>query len=726
MGSGSSQATGSLNNLSDVDTTVVNSGQVLGYQGSVLGWVPVNQSGGSSTLSGLNDVSVSAPVISRTLIYNGTNWVQGIGSGAITQLSGVNVSSPATNRALVYNGTTWVPGYASGSLNLMSGVIVSSPQSQETLFHDGTRFVNRFINFNIDLSGVSIISPTQGQSLRFNSGLGAWQEDSGVNLLERSYFSGVIDITRVSGITTTGDNITDKLQAIVNNLQPQSVLRIPPGIYYLDKTIHWNAKHSINIDARGAKFIEVSSRLWLNSGTFYLNKCTGINWYGGSLSGAARLDYILSVASGVKLSGGSMNDLALDTQLDRNVVPCTFNMEQCTNTKIDGFDTVAKYRHTYMHRCFNTAFMNIFHASVHTGYLNRGDQTVVSGAVLLGHIQKEACRPCYAWHYVKGEELTITNCHTRNCGGFLVCGSLNLGGGQGYFLPTMIVVGDSTAKDSYDNHIYLSSVDKAQVNNFMGINNTGLPHSIGGIKSRGSYISYNGCYIEHAHDAYGFEGASALYNDLWKIGAQGWSAHGCQLVNSRAVDINAFGCYTDRNDDNDSFPRDVLIANNYFYNCGLGPYGSSPTGYNTENIDNSVIRAADAYRVTIINNVIENSGVYGPDQAIFVGRLYTSAGSIISGVTISNNKFLGSKAGIHLRDVALARIKDNYGERIGTYGAPFTMFTGIPALIRCEGVTNSIIKDNIIVPTGGYVVSVIPETTFEGNVMQDNFGTYDM
>jgi hypothetical protein len=547
----------------------------------------------------------------------------------------------------------------------------------------------------------------------------------------KSYFSGVIDITRVSGIIPTGENIGGRLQAIVNNISDNSTLRFPPGKYYLDRTIHFNQKKNIDVLCQGAKFYETSDRIWANSGAFYFNFCTGINWYGGSLSGAANLNFILSVASGIEMSGLGFENLALDSFDTRNLVPCTFNLDQCADMMFDNFDVYDKYRYAALYRCLNTSFTNITYQGVHTGSLNRGSSELLAvgtGFATRGNIEKEACRHAYAFFNIKGRDIIIDNVHTKNCGGFLVAGSSSYAGGQGPTLPEMITIGNSSARNSYDNHIYLSSVDKAQVSNFMAINDSGIPHSIDGIKARGRYITFNNCYVEHAYHAFGFEAGISTYNDYWNSGGIGWSSHGCQLINCRAVDIAAHGFFADVNDDDTSFPRDILIQGNYFYNCYLGPAGRIPTGYVVgENIQNSVICATDAYRIKIVDNVIENTGSYGPDQGIFVGRYRRSAEQMITGVEIRDNKFLGCKAGIHLLDVDYARVSNNYGERIGQYGVPYVIFTGTPALIRCEGVTNSRFVDNFMVPTGhAFCLTVVPGTTFENNTIRDNDGVIDI
>lgn len=105
-----------LNDLTDVNTTGVQSGQYLSWNGS--SWIPVSSSSGAITLNDLTDVSVSTPSSGQALIYNGTSWVnQPIDYSYITNaptavttldsLSDVTISGVSNNQYLKYNGTNW-------------------------------------------------------------------------------------------------------------------------------------------------------------------------------------------------------------------------------------------------------------------------------------------------------------------------------------------------------------------------------------------------------------------------------------------------------------------------------------------------------------------------------------------------------------------------------------------------------------------------------------------
>ena len=556
--------------------------------------------------------------------------------------------------------------------------------------------------------------------------------------LYQSYLSGIHDVTE-HGISNTSlsTGIADALQQLVTALPDNSSLRFPPGKYWLNKTIHFEHKRNIDIIAHGAQFYETPDRIWMNSGAFYFNRCTGITWHGGSISGAATLAYVLSVASGVEMSGLGFENLATDSQLTRNVSPCTFNLEQCSDFLLDSFDVQAKYRYVFSHRGINQKFVNSTVVGVHTGWLNRLDTTIVpvgTGTAQKGDIDKESARQSFMFNIIKGIYTKINNCHSKNCGGLLSAGSNSLGGGQGPSNPEGIVVDNCSALNSYDNGIYLSSANKCRISNTMVICDTGLPHHIDGIKARGAYIVFDNCYVEHVHHAFGFEGigGNPTASDYWtSFTDPGWSSQGCIITNCHAVDVGTIGIFLDGDEDSGTHPRDALIANNYFYNCYLGPSGRYPTGYisvTESTLDRAaVISASDGYRVKIINNTIENTGAFGPDYAIFAGIIAFPSTYYITGCVIADNTILGCRGGIKLKNLDFARVYNNYAERLGINNYWHTVISGTPALINAENVKNSRFSDNVLAPTGhALLLTVIPGSVWSGNIVRDNFGKVEI
>lgn len=548
--------------------------------------------------------------------------------------------------------------------------------------------------------------------------------------LKQSYFSGVYDVV-LSGISNISLNtgIATQIQALVDSLPDDSTLRFPPGKYWLNRTIHFNHKRNLDVIAHGARFYETPDRRWMNSGTFYFQQCTGIAWHGGSLSGAANLNYVLSVASGVEMSGTNFENLATDSQLTRNVSPTTFNLEQCSDFLVDHFDIDAKYRYVFSHRCINTSFLNSTLVGVHTGWLNRLDESLVTvgtGLAQKGDIDKESARQSFMFNIIKGYDFRIHNIHAKQCGGLGSVGSISLGGGQGPAVPELIIIGDCSVRNAYDNGIYFSSVNKALVHHVQVICDTGLPHAIAGIKGRGNYIVFDHCYVEHTHHAYGIEAIGGSNDDYWTAFTKpGWSSQGSKITHCIAADVRTTAAFLDTNENTDTFPRDNIISDNYFYDCAKGPSGANPTGRLTgeDYMGTTVICANDARRVKIYNNIIENTGAIGPDVAIFLGENRLNV-PYITGAEVYNNTILGAKQGIRIERMSHVRVFGNYGERIGAYNyAPFITNSGVAALISCREVKNSRFYDNTLIETGtAYCLYVVPGSGFVDNIVRDNDG----
>lgn len=66
----------SINNLGDVNTSGISTGDFLQYNGAE--WVTVAISSGSETLGGLDDVTITSAINGNFLRYNGTNWVNSV------------------------------------------------------------------------------------------------------------------------------------------------------------------------------------------------------------------------------------------------------------------------------------------------------------------------------------------------------------------------------------------------------------------------------------------------------------------------------------------------------------------------------------------------------------------------------------------------------------------------------------------------------------------------
>lgn len=108
-----------LNDLGDVDTTGVGTGDVLTYNGS--SWVA-----GSATvaLNDLSDVTISTPSSNQVLQYNGSIWVNATLSltTSLNSLTDVDTTGVTTGKTIIYNGSTWEDGLPTMALSDLSDV----------------------------------------------------------------------------------------------------------------------------------------------------------------------------------------------------------------------------------------------------------------------------------------------------------------------------------------------------------------------------------------------------------------------------------------------------------------------------------------------------------------------------------------------------------------------------------------------------------------------------
>ena len=168
-----------VNDLTDVDTTGITSGQVLQYNGT--NFVAATVSGGVESLGALTDVDTAGAATNNVLKYNGSTWVDGsvaysevtgtptlsavATSGnytdlsnipsipsAINDLTDVDTTGITSGQVLQYNGTNFVAATITGSggassLDELSDVdtTTTAPTSGDALVYDGANFVPQAI-----------------------------------------------------------------------------------------------------------------------------------------------------------------------------------------------------------------------------------------------------------------------------------------------------------------------------------------------------------------------------------------------------------------------------------------------------------------------------------------------------------------------------------------------------------------------------------------------------
>jgi hypothetical protein len=159
---------------SNISLGAIKVGDGLSIDGT--GLLSVSNVGGTSSLSGLTDVTLSSLSNDEVLMYNGSNWVN---SGlTMSGLTDTNISSLIIGELLMYDGSNWV-----NSGLTMSGLTdtnISSPTESQLLVYDSinsqwknTNTIDGDLNItgDVTVSGtISSLEVSSGQST-INNGL---------------------------------------------------------------------------------------------------------------------------------------------------------------------------------------------------------------------------------------------------------------------------------------------------------------------------------------------------------------------------------------------------------------------------------------------------------------------------------------------------------------------------------------------------------------------------
>lgn len=106
-----------LTDMGDVAISTPAQDEVLKYDAVSQKWVNGAGGGGSSTLAGLTDVSLTTPVSGDQLTYDGSDWVNTAAPSIPTDLddlSDVSITSPTAGQVLKFDGNDWINANESG------------------------------------------------------------------------------------------------------------------------------------------------------------------------------------------------------------------------------------------------------------------------------------------------------------------------------------------------------------------------------------------------------------------------------------------------------------------------------------------------------------------------------------------------------------------------------------------------------------------------------------
>ena len=157
----------SINDLTDVDTSGITSGQVLQYNGTTFVAATIT-GGGAESISDLTDVDTTGVATNNVLKYDGSGWVDG--SVAYSEVTGTpTLSSVATSGS--YTDLSDKPTIPS-SVNDLTDVDTSGITSGQVLQYNGTSFVAATVSSGAtsidDLTDVNLTGISTGQILNWD------------------------------------------------------------------------------------------------------------------------------------------------------------------------------------------------------------------------------------------------------------------------------------------------------------------------------------------------------------------------------------------------------------------------------------------------------------------------------------------------------------------------------------------------------------------------------
>jgi hypothetical protein len=140
----------------DLNAMSATNGQVLQFNGTA--WVPATVSGGSTTLDGLTDATVTTPSSSQVLIHDGAGQFRNrtlSGDATVNTTGVVTIASNAVGSAEITDGTV-------GSADITDGTVTATDIASETITSAN------ILNGTVAAVDLSTMSATNGQVLKFN------------------------------------------------------------------------------------------------------------------------------------------------------------------------------------------------------------------------------------------------------------------------------------------------------------------------------------------------------------------------------------------------------------------------------------------------------------------------------------------------------------------------------------------------------------------------------
>ena len=248
-----------LNDLVDVTASGATNSQIIKYDGTE--WVL-----DTDVVSTSFTVVTASPGSSPSLTYNNTNGTftytppdlspYRLATATLNDIPGVTISNPVNTHVLQYNGSTWTNQPISGIANLndIGNVFINNVQNDQVLKWDSTnnRWTNATdaggsqINTINDIGNVSDTSTQNGQLLKYNSGAGRWENFTPTYISSvPSETDPIFSASAASGITSTLINNWNTAHGWGNHAAQGYLLPVLTNVQ-TDEILRWNGTNWVN------------------------------------------------------------------------------------------------------------------------------------------------------------------------------------------------------------------------------------------------------------------------------------------------------------------------------------------------------------------------------------------------------------------------------------------------------------------------------------------------
>jgi len=247
-----------LNDLVDVNAAGANQAQIIKYNGTE--WVL-----DTDIVSTSFSIVTASPGSSPSLTYNNANGTftytppdlsgYRLKTETLNDIPDVTISNPVNTHVLQYNGSVWTNQPLTGiaDINDIGNVLITSPQNDQVLKYDSTnnRWTNASdatgtqVNTLNDIGNVADTSTQNGQLLKYNSGAGRWENFTPTYISSFTEQDPIFTASAASGITSTLINNWNTAHGWGNHAAQGYLLPVLTNLQ-TDEMLRWNGSNWVN------------------------------------------------------------------------------------------------------------------------------------------------------------------------------------------------------------------------------------------------------------------------------------------------------------------------------------------------------------------------------------------------------------------------------------------------------------------------------------------------